>query len=162
MIALRINGEAFDQILQLIDTMMFPDLMPLAEECREIMIEDNREGLLASTDSFGDPMTPLEESTIKTRRGNGPPLIPQGAGDPAISDYQVKILPTNDRILCIGHWPNTPWIHFHATGFTVTNNHGIKIPVVARDPVGIRPNGVEKIKQAAHDFASFVTYTTRT
>lgn len=146
MIRLRVSGDNFDAITQLVDRLSHPDLTPLAERLREVMIRDNRDGLLAGTDSFGDPMTDLEPSTIKRGRGGGgPPLVPRGDASRAISDYDVTIEQGDNRLLLIGGWPSTPFIHFHATG---TRN------MVSRDPVGIRPDGQEKIASAMHDFAA--------
>lgn len=146
MIRIRIEGPNFDAINTLIDRMAHPDLMPLAQTLAGIMVRDNRDGLLAGTDSFGDPMAPVKESTIRRGRGgDGEPLNPRGAGSRAIADYRVDIEPTARGAELVGHWPGTPFIHFHATGTR---------DMISRDPVGIRPDGQEQIRVALHDFAA--------
>jgi hypothetical protein len=146
MMRLRISGPNFDDLARKIEVIAHPDLAPLAMELGEIMVAGNRAGLLAGTDSFGDQMTDLEESTIRRGRGgDGPPLVPRGAGSRAISDFQYRIEPGFDRTLVIGEWPNTPFIHFHATGTKY---------MVARDPVGIRPDDVALMAEAVETFAT--------
>lgn len=151
MIRLRISGGNFDPILQMLDRLAHPDMTPLAESVREIMLEDNRAGLLAGTDSYGDDMTRLEESTWHGRKGSGPPLVPEYGASPLITDYRVDIQPGDNRILLVGTWPSLPWVHFHATGFTVNSKHG-PVAVVPRDPVDVRPEGQEKIRTALGEF----------
>lgn len=146
MIRLRVSGDNFDDIIAMCDRMSHPDLTPLAERLREIMIRDNRDGLLASTDSFGDPMTALEPSTIRRGRGgDGPPLVPRGDASRAISDYRVEVEPGDRGITLIGLWPTTPFIHYHVTG----TKH-----MVSRDPTGLRPSGQDAVRSALHDFAA--------
>lgn len=146
MIRLRVSGDNFDDIIHMVDRMSHPDLTPLAERLREIMIRDNRDGLLASTDSFGDPMTPVMESTIRRGRGgDGPPLVPRGDASAAISDYRVGIEQEPGRIVLEGLWPSTPFIHHHVTG----TKH-----MPSRDPTGLRPSGQDAVRSALHDFAA--------
>lgn len=145
MIRLKVSGPNFDPLIRSVEAMAHPHLMPLALKVAAIMVEDNRIGLLASTDSFGDPMTELEPSTIRRGRGgDGPPLIPRGEASRLISDYRVDIRPDDDRTLLVGTWPDSPFVHFHATG----TKH-----MVSRDPVGIRPDGQALIEEAVADFA---------
>lgn len=144
MIRARISMPNSEDIVRMLDVMAHPDFTPLAERVREIMIEDNREGLLRGEDCFGDQMAPVEQSTIdRGRGGDGEPLNPQGAASRAIADYQVEIQQGFDRVLLVGSWPNTPFIHFHV--------HGTKY-MVARDPTGIRPAGEALIAEALEEF----------
>lgn len=146
MIRLKVSGPNFDDLAHRVELMAHPDLMPLAERIRPLMLADNRDGLLAGTDSFGDPMNDVEASTVKRGRGgDGPPLVPRYGASRAISDYRVRIEEGDGRTLLIGEWPNSPFIHFHATG----TRH-----MVARDPIGIRPEGVALIAAEVYDFAS--------
>lgn len=149
MIQVSVSGDNFDPILELIRRMEFPDLTPLVAPLTEIMLEDNREGLLAGTDSFGDPMTPLEDSTWHGRKGSGPPTIPEYGNAALITDYRVDpedISPLHVRL--VGTWPSLHWVHFHVTG---TRN------MVARDPTGIRPSGQEKVRVVLENFARTLT-----
>lgn len=70
-----------------------PDLRPLAESARTLMIEDNRAGLLIGTDATGRPMAPLAPSTLRHRDGSGPPGVPHGEQSRLIADYDVTIEP---------------------------------------------------------------------
>lgn len=146
MIRLRISGDNFDPIIRMVDRVSHPDLTPLAETLRGIMIRDNREGLLAGTDSFGDPMTALEPSTIKRGRGgDGPPLVPRGDASRAISDYRVEVEQEPGRMVLTGLWPSTTFVHYHVTGTKY---------MVSRDPTGLRPDGQDRVRSALHDFAA--------
>lgn len=145
MIAIRLAGCNFDDVRRMADVMAHPDLTPLADELGEIMVEGNRRGLLAGTDIFGDQMADLEPKTKKTRGGDGPPLIPQFGGSRAIADFTYRVEELTDRLLVIGEWPNTHYIHFHSSG---TAN------MVARDPVGVRPEDVQLMADAVERFAA--------
>jgi phage gpG-like protein len=152
MIGLKVSGINFDPIRQMVEAMAHPDLTPLAQEVAQIMLDDNREGLLAGTDIYGDAMAPIEESTRKTRGGDGPPLIPNYGASRAISDYRTEIVPMHDRTLVVGTWPNSPFIHFHRFGFSVQSKLGPK-GVPSRDPVGLRPVGEAMVADALARFA---------
>jgi len=143
MIRLRVSGGNFDPIFRLLDSVAHPDLTPLANTIGTIMVEGNRRGLLEGTDSFGDRMTDLRPSTLRRRKGDGPPLIPDGEGSSFIAGFGFEVQASPDRTLIIGSW-NVPYVHFHATG---TAN------MVARDPVDIRPSDVELIAEATGAFA---------
>jgi hypothetical protein len=146
MIRVKISGTNFEDLKQLVASLSVPDFTPLAERVAAIMIEDNRSGLLAGLDCFGDEMTPVTESTIRRGRGgDGPPLIPRGEASRAISDYRVDIedIPSGKRLT--GSWPDTPFIRYHVTG----TKH-----MPPRDPADIRPIGQEKLQEALDDFCS--------
>lgn len=146
MIRLKVSGANFDAIFRLIDVLAHPDLRPLAERVKQIMLDDNRNGLLAGLDSFGDAMEPVKQSTIKRGRGgDGPPLAPRYGASRAIADYRVDIVEGDNRTLLIGTWPNSPFIHFHAGAGTKW--------MVARDPVDVRPAGQILIGEALADYA---------
>lgn len=154
MIQLRVSGDSFDDIIRFLDATSTPDLMPLAQEIGEIMVEGNRVGLLAGTDLFGDRMADLEESTIERGRGgDGPPLVPRGAGSRAISDFQARYEEIPGGVRIIGEWPGTPFIRFHSDGFVVHTRHGSKA-VPPRDPVGIRPGTASLMGEAVDRFAA--------
>jgi hypothetical protein len=142
----KVSGPGFESLIEAIDDLARADMMPLAAEVRGIMIEDNRAGLLAGTNADGSRADDVKESTIRRGRGgDGPPRVPRGAASRMIADYDVEIQQSVDRILLIGGWRNTPFVHFHATGAPKNN-------MPARDPVGIRPSGQARIAQALADF----------
>jgi hypothetical protein len=148
MIGVKVVGPNFDDIIRSLEGLRDIDLIPLAERLKPIMIRDNRDGLLAGTDSFGDPMADVMESTVRRgRHGDGPPLVPGGETSSMIAAYDVEIRDDGDRVLLIGGWP-MHWVRFHATG----TRH-----MVARDPLGIRPNGVAVIAAEVFDFAVAAT-----
>lgn len=146
MIRLRIKGGNFDPIIAMVDRLARPDLTPLVVRLREIMIQDNREGLLAGTNADGSRAADVKESTIRRGRGgDGPPRVPRDAASRMIADYRVEVQEASDRTLLIGMWPDTAFVHFHSTG----TKH-----MAARDPTGIRPDGQEQIRSALDDFAA--------
>jgi len=144
MIRLKVSGGNFDPIIAMLDALAHPDLMPLATTVKEVMLKDNREGLLRGEDSFGDPNADVMQSTIdRGRGGEGPPTVPRYGASRLIADYQVDIQASSDRIILVGSWPNTPFVHYHATGTKY---------MVARDPTGIRPQGELLIAEALADY----------
>lgn len=154
MINIRVEGDNFDPIFALLHRVQFPDLTPLVETVREIMLEDNGAGIMARTDSFGDRMDDLKPSTLRRRSGQGPQLAPEGESSPIITGYQVDDEEVGfNHVRLTGTWPGLPWVHFHVTGFTVQSKHG-PVAVVARDPTGVRPDGIEKIRVATEAFCT--------
>lgn len=143
MIRLSVKGDNFDPIVALVDRMARPDLTGLAVELREIMLEDNRVGLLAGLNANGDVAADVTESTVRRGRGgDGPPRVPRGSSSRAISTYDVEIQEAPDRLLLIGSW-GVPFIHHLDSG----TRH-----MVAREMVGIRPDGQEEIAGALQAF----------
>jgi hypothetical protein len=144
-----INGGNFDGLLGLLRRIAAPDLRPLAEEIKRIIVEGNEAGLLAGLDADGVPFAELRESTIEGRvrreGGYGPALIPRFSASRLIERFRVEILPTSDGGLSIrGSWPGVPEVEFFRTG---------TIHMAKRNPVGIRPETSEKIQEAIDDFA---------
>lgn len=147
MIRLKVSGGNFDPLIAMVGRMARPDLSPLAESIRDVMIADNRDGLLAGTDSFGDRMDDVEESTIRRGRGGfGPPTIPRFSASQLIDRFRVTIDPTSDGGFSIkGNWPGVPQVEFFRTG---------TVHMAARNPIGIRPDTRARIQQAIDEFAS--------
>lgn len=120
------------------------EVMPALER---IAWEDNRDGLLASTDKDGRPLAPLSAATLKDRaRGSGGPLVPRGRQSRAIANYRVTSFQRQDgNWVLLGAWQNVlsrrgvPFLGFHAEG----RGH---LPV--RDIFGVRPTGKQKIQAA--------------
>jgi hypothetical protein len=145
MIRVSVKGD-FAPIVAMLDRLARPDLAPLARELRRVMIDDNREGLLAGTNADGGTADELRPATIRRGRGGeGPPRVPRGAGSRMVADYEVEVQQAPDRVLLIGGWRNTPFVRFHSTG-----TRGM----VARDPVGIRPSGQARIGDELSKFAA--------
>jgi hypothetical protein len=146
MIRLSVKGPNFDPVYAMLDRLQRPPLGNLAATLREIMIEDNREGLLAGLNANGDPSADLEESTIRRGRGgDGPPRAPREAGSRVIASYDVDIQQGEDRLLLIGSWSDAPFVRFFDSG----TKH-----MVAREMVGIRPAGQAKIGEALENFVA--------
>ncbi len=141
-----VNGlDVLDSIRDRLRGLANPDLRPLAETLRGVLIEDNRRGLLAGTDGQGRPLAPLAASTSK-RDGSHSPLLPQGENSPLIRDYVVKVEPAGDGLHVQAGWsPEPPGLRYQRTG----TSHS-----PARDPVGLRPDGEARVREAVDDFAS--------
>lgn len=154
MINVHVSGDNFDDIIRQIEMMEFPDLSPLIEPLREIMIDDNRDGLLAGTDGDGVGMRPLRNSTLKTRDGDGPPLAPQYGDARIITGYRVEPAKVEPLLLrLIGYWPDLEWVRFHVSGFHVRNRLGEREFIGPRNPTGIRPESLPKIAAVLENFA---------
>lgn len=113
------------------------------DDVGEIVKAGNREGLLAGTDRYGRPFAPLAESTLKRRRGSGPPLVPRHGQSRPIRNFVVRFVPTSQGWTMIAGWTGMsaggkPWMQYHITG-------GRNLP--RRDPSGIRPRDWNKIRQ---------------
>lgn len=138
MIRMTTTTTGFDEVLGLLRRAVTPDLQPLADRVKGLMIQDNREGLLAGTDADGSQTTDLRPSTLKRRLGDGPARVPHGQASRAISGFQVDILDQRGggKVL-IGDWPDFPQIGYMRD----------------RNPVGIRPEGQVLIQDALNEFA---------
>lgn len=125
-------------------------------QAQRLMQEDNRQGLLASTDKYGRPLKELATSTLLRRHFtlSTKPLIPHGAASRAIANYKTTPHQQGEGVwMIIGSWPGVvsktgvAFMGFHIEGL----GHN---PV--RDIAGVRPEGVQKISQAyrvwLHDF----------
>lgn len=141
-----ISGD-LDGILEQLRRLEDPDLRPLAEDVAKAIVDGNREGLIAGTDADGRPMVELADSTYKRgREGLGPPTVPRFSGSQLIDRFEVKVEPSSGgkgfRINC--GWRGVPQVKYFKSG---TKN------MPARNPVGIRPETREKIRQIINDFA---------
>lgn len=115
------------------------DLGQLMPDLERIAWQSNRDGLLAGTDRDGVPMAPLAASTLRYRKGDGPPLVPRRNQSRMIANYRVTSFRRPDgNWVILGAWQNVlskkgvPFIPFHADGTR-------RMP--RRDPVGVRPLG---------------------
>lgn len=123
---------------------------PLLEELERVLVADNREGLLAGTDGDGRPLAPLAASTLKKRKGTGPPLIPQFTASRAIANYRTAHGQDGPgRWVVLGAWENVlsrggvPFLPFHFRG------EG-RLPT--RDIANIRPEGMRRAREAVLAF----------
>lgn len=123
------------------------DITPIIPTLEEIVWNDNADGLMAGTDKDGRDLVPLAESTLKRRKGAGPPLIPRWRLSRFIANYRVTSIqkgsPSDWDI--IGVWMNilsktgVPFAEFHFEG------RG-RLP--QRDLRGVRPAGQVKMQEA--------------
>jgi hypothetical protein len=155
MYSLSLDLQGFDALDAAIARLLAAaDLTPLAQEFRQIMVDDNATRTLGGVDLNSVTLAPLQPFTLEHRKGAGPPLAPEGASAMLVTDYTVDVnVPDPNTVTIVGYWPNTPWVRFHETGYT-HNRTGRFVP--ARNPVGITPEGQQKIADA---FERFVTDT---
>jgi len=144
MMRIKVMGGNFAPILTMLDRLAHPNLVPLAIDCQGIMGEDMRAMLLDGVNADGSPTAPVREATVRRgRSGNGPARAPS-PGSRTIAGYEVEIQQSTDRILLIGGWRRTPFVHFLATG----TRH-----MAARDMIGITPTGQGRLATATASFA---------
>jgi hypothetical protein len=141
-----IHGGDFSGLLGMLRRIAQPDLRPLAERIKQIIVEGNEQGLLAGLDADGKPFAPLADDTYARGRGGlGPALSPRFSASRFIDRFVVTIVPIPGGGLSIrASWPGVPEVEFHRTG----TRH-----MPARNPVGIRPETTVKIQRAIDDFA---------
>jgi hypothetical protein len=113
------------------------DLTPLREPVRQILVDGNRERSLAGTDPQGRSFASLAASTLRRRRGSGPPLAPRGAQSRVVTAYEVDVLAGAGRLTFTGSWPSLPWMEYHHTGTA-------RMP--ARNPYGFRQQDLDEVR----------------
>jgi hypothetical protein len=112
------------------------------ERVRAIVIEGNRAGLLAGTDKQGRPLAPLAPSTLRDRKGTGPPLVPRGEASRFISGFRAEWIEEAGGYVLHCGWAGLdsrdgrPFAGYHLTGAG-------RLP--KRDVGGIRPSDWQKI-----------------
>jgi|SRR6185312_3648163 len=126
------------------------DPSPILDHLQRIAWQDNRDGLLAGTDRDGRKFAPLAASTLRRRKGTGPPLVPMREQSRLIANYRVgSIAMGAGTAKIIGYWEDVlskkgvPFIQFHITGTS-------RMP--KRNPDGLRPAGMAKMSQALKDW----------
>lgn len=148
MISGKIEGsQSLDQLRQYIEKFKNPDLVPLALDIKQAIVEGNREGLIAGTNADGSRAADLEPSTIERgdRGGFGPPRVPRYAGSRLIDRFRVEVEPNATGGFRINAgWVGVPQVKYFRAG---TRN------MVARNPVGIRPATGKQIMDAVKAFA---------
>lgn len=131
------GGDSLERLAQQLADLQDPDLMPLALDLREAIIEGNEQGLLAGLDKDGVPFAPLKESTIKRGRGGfGPPLSPRYSASQLVDRLRVDIEPGGEAGVRVkASWPGVTHLKYHKTGYLARD--GSRVP--PRNPAGIRP-----------------------
>lgn len=149
MMEFTLTGD-LSPIIEALDAWASIDYTPLAEEIRQILIEENAAARGAGLDKDGDPFVPLRggrpltAGEISRRGGSGPPLAPRGSASRIVSGFVVEVVPLGDgAILVRGSWPGFPELRYHSEGA----GHN---PV--RDPVGITPAAEARIGEAVRGF----------
>lgn len=128
------------------------DATPLMIEWENTITEDNRRGVLAGIDGYGHPMAPLAPSTIKHRKGTGPPLAPMGAASRVIANFRTAYGRDGEKWVAFGAWENVlskrgiPFLPFHFQGRPALN-------LPRRDLAHIRAEGH---RQARLELRTFV------
>jgi hypothetical protein len=148
MISGHVGGlQGLDDIMRDLERYRNPQLMPLALDIKQAIVEGNREGLLAGTDAGGAPMAELKESTVRERvrreGGFGPPTIPRNTSSQLIDRFRAEIEPAGEGFRIRAGWIGVPQVKYFKTG---TRN------MVARNPVGIRPATRQKINELVAAF----------
>jgi hypothetical protein len=112
---------------------------------KQIVIDDNRDGLLRGLDANGVPFAPLAASTIAHRDGSGEPLTPHGAASRLIANAVATDYRSGGQVIVILKWVGdvAVWIRYHRTGTR-------KMP--RRNPVGVRPAARQRIRDAFKQF----------
>jgi hypothetical protein len=113
------------------------DLTLLREPVRQVLIQGNRARAVAGTDAQGRTFAPLAATTLKRRRGPGPPLAPRGAQSRAVTAYEVDVTAGTGRLSFIGGWPSLTWMEYHHTGTA-------RMP--RRDPYGFTAKTLEEVR----------------
>jgi hypothetical protein len=116
------------------------DLTPLREPVRQVLIQGNRVRAVAGTDVEGIPYedyAPLAPSTLRRRRGDGPPLAPRYANSRIVTAYEVDVTAGTGRMSFTGSWPSLPWMEYHHTGTA-------RMP--RRDPYGFTAKTLEEVR----------------
>jgi hypothetical protein len=111
---------------------------PMAERLRVLFVEGKRAQLLAGHDAQGTPFAPLAASTLRYRKGFGPPLVPNEGASKLIAGYVVTITTEPAQIRVEAGWPGLDWVRYHQSGTR-------RMP--QRDPGGFRaPDVAEALR----------------
>lgn len=115
---------------------------PVHWKIQQLLKDGKKEQLLQGVDWQGRPFAPLKPSTLKHRKGSGPPLVPK-PDSRAITHYYVIIDPAGPGQIAVEADWHVSWMRYHNTG---TRN------MVARPPGGFRSQDVKKAMAALRDW----------
>ena len=156
MLSFNVSSPGLDELIERVEDWSYRlrDLRPLADAIGVIVADDVYTKALAGEDVNGVPLAPLADATWnwgRVPRGPGEPLAPEEQASRLIAGFELRIENTGpDHLTLIGEWPSLDRIlGYHATGYT---NNLTGRPVPARDVVGVRPVGWEKITDALDDY----------
>jgi len=86
------------------------DLSPLAAPVRQRLWESNRDLIRRGVSPDGRRVKDLAPSTLKRRKGTGPPRAPRGDSSRVVSDCVVSVDAGPGRLAFSKSWPNFPEI----------------------------------------------------
>jgi len=119
------------------------DIRPIEPMVRHVLTTGKRDQLLAGVDSLGRKFAPLKRSTLKRRKGNGPPLIPGRTSSRMISRYRIVFEGRGDRVAVLAGWDGLPWLQYHRTGTA---------RMAKRDPGFFRERDREAVGRLMQDY----------
>lgn len=113
------------------------DLSPLQEPIRQRLWEGNRAAVLAGKTPTGAAVAPLKASTLKRRKGNGPPRAPMGAASRVVAGCVVAVTAGVGRLGFTQSWPGFPEIEYLDSGTK---------RMAARPTLGFRPEDLDWVR----------------
>lgn len=137
------------------------NLSRLAEKMKRVIIEDNKKFALMGEDKRQRGYASLRPSTIETRAGDGPPLAPRRTNSRVVKRFYCDPVVSNGNITFRAGWRggDVEWMKYHFTGYK--HRSGRRVP--ARNPNGIRPETMTRLKKLASDhFKGLAKNTIRT
>ena len=115
----------------------------------KICEEGHTRQLLQGIDYTGSKTAPLKPSTLKGRRGNGPPRIPRGTASRMVTAFRLRWVDESPgRRRLVMYYDDT------IAPFAVFLEHGTSR--MAARPTGIDPESVRQIEAAIKDFGADV------
>lgn len=145
--------KKFNQQIRKLDT--------LASKMRKVVVDDNRKFALLGIDKYERDYAELRPSTIRTRRGSGPPLAPRNGTSRVIRRFYCDYTTSNGQITLNAGWrgADVEWMKYHFSGYR--HRSGYRVP--ARSANGIRPSTMRALKQLAENhFNGLAKNTLRT
>lgn len=112
---------------------------PVHWKAQQILKDGKREQLLQGVDWRGRPFAKLKPSTLKRRKGTGPPLSPRRGDSRSITHYYVAIDHVGPGEMHVEADWQLAWMRYHNTG----TRH-----MAARPPGGFRSQDVKKVLAA--------------
>ena len=91
-------------------------LKGLTQRVTGLLVRRKREQLEPSVDAQGLQFAPLAKSTLKRRRRDPRPLIPDGESSRLITRYDVQVTAEPEKLTVRAGWPTLPWVRCHRTG----------------------------------------------
>jgi len=119
------------------------DLSPLKEPIRQVLWEGNKIRSLRGVDVQGNKFAPLAISTLRNRKGFGPPLAPHWSDSRVVTQYVVNVQAGVGRLSFTGAWPGLYWMEYHQTG----TRH-----MPARPPYGFRKIDIDAIRPMLNSY----------